>query len=42
MVTAVTRQPEQGKSWSCDFPVGEAITLFTEKLTVLQLTTAIP
>ena len=29
-LTAVTGQPEQGKSWSCDFPVAEAITLFTQ------------
>jgi hypothetical protein len=41
-LTAVTGQPEQGKSRSCDFPVAEAITLFTKKSTVLLLTTTLP
>jgi len=41
-LTAVTGRPEQGKSWSCDFPVAEAIILFTEKSTMLLLTAALP
>lgn len=41
-VTAQTERPEQGCSWSSAFPVSEAVTLFTQRPSVLLSTAALP